>query len=163
MTFKVGDTVVYPSQGAGVIEEITQREVLGKKHKYLKIVLNRGHMEILVPLKMGQEVGLRHTIGKDEVANIYKAIEEADLKLPETWPPRHRAELDILAKANPYELAQLVGVLAIRDIEKGLASTERDIAEKAKEMLTSELAVVEELTPEEARDKLDELLNSTKV
>jgi len=158
MKFKVGDAVVYPSQGAGIIEEITEREVLGETHKYLKIVLNRGNMEILVPLKMGQEVGLRHCIGKDEVKNIYESLRAADLQLPDAWPPRHRAEQDILAAANPYELAKLIGVLAIRDVEKGLASTERDIAEKAKDMLTSELAVVEDIDLDVARDKLEQTI-----
>lgn len=158
MKFKVGDAVVYPSQGAGIIEEITEREILGETQEYLKIVLNRGRMEILVPLKKGQEVGLRHCIGKDEVQNIYDSLRAADLKLPDSWPPRHRAELDILAAANPYELAKLAGVLAIRDVEKGLASTERDIAEKAKDMIASELAVVEDIKVDEARERLEQTL-----
>ena len=70
MTFDVGDTVVYPSQGAGVIDEITRRTVLGEEHEYLKIKFVRGEMEVLVPLKKGQEVGLRHTISLEEVSKI---------------------------------------------------------------------------------------------
>lgn len=33
--FKVGDKVVYPMHGAGVIESIEEREVLGSKHRVL--------------------------------------------------------------------------------------------------------------------------------
>ena len=142
VTFEVGDHVVYPSQGAGVVQERTTREVLGETHEYLKIVFVRGDMEVLVPLERGREVGLRHTIGADEVERLLDALVKGDLSLPAQWPPRYRAEQDILAGGSAYELARLIGVLARRDLEKGLAATEREVLESAMTMLSSELAVV---------------------
>ena len=155
MTFKVGDKVVYPSQGAGQIKEMTTREVLGEKHDYLKLIFISGDMEVLIPLKKGEEVGLRHTIGPDEVKQIEDTVAKADLALPEQWPPRYRAEQDIIAGGNAYELSKLIGVLALRDMEKGLAATEREVMEKAKDMLISELAVVQDLELTEARKQLE--------
>ena len=158
MTFKVGDDVVYPSQGAGTIEETTTREVLGEKHEYLKIVFVSGDMEVLVPLKKGQEVGLRLTIGKDEVEQLHDTILKADLSLPNQWPPRFRAEQDIISAGNAYDLAKLLGVLYQRDLDKGLAATEREIMEKAKDMLASELAVVQKTKLSKARNDLEQFL-----
>lgn len=142
MRFQVGDRVVYPSQGAGVVEETTTREVLGETHEYLKIVFVRGHMEVLVPLQKGREVGLRHTVEQEELSQLETAMVQADLRLPQQWPPRYRAEQEILAGGSAYELAKLIGVLAKRDLEKGLAATEREVMESAKAMLASEFAVV---------------------
>lgn len=158
MTFQVGDQVVYPSQGAGVVDEKTTRQVLGETHEYLKIVFVRGDMEVLVPLKRGQDVGLRHTIGADEVAQIEDALVKADLSLPNQWPPRYRAEQEILAGGSAYELARLIGVLAQRDVEKGLAATEREVLENAKSMLASELAVVQGISLTEASGQLADLI-----
>ena len=158
MTFKVGDDVVYPSQGAGTIEETTTREVLGVQHEYLKIVFISGDMEVLVPLKKGQEVGLRLTIGKDEVEQLHDTILKADLSLPNQWPPRFRAEQDIISSGNAYDLAKLLGVLYQRDLDKGLAATEREIMEKAKDMLASELAVVQKAKLGTTRQNLDQFL-----
>jgi len=155
VTFQVGDNVVYPSQGAGVVEEMTTREVLGETQKYLKIVFVRGDMEVLVPLRKGQEVGLRHTVGRDEIDQVYEALAKADLSLPTQWPPRYRAEQDILAGGSAYDLARLIGVLSKRDIEKGLAATEREVLESAKNMLSSELAVVQKLSLPEASSQLE--------
>lgn len=155
MTFEVGDSVVYPSQGAGVVQERTTRAVLGETQEYLKIVFVRGDMEVLVPLQKGQEVGLRHTVGKDEIHQLYDALSKADLSLPTQWPPRYRAEQDILASGSAYDLAKLIGVLAQRDLDKGLAATEREVLESAKVMLSSELAVVQELSIDEAVRQLD--------
>ncbi len=155
MTFQVGDNVVYPSQGAGVVEEMTTRQVLGETQKYLKIVFVRGDMEVLVPLRKGQEVGLRLTVGRDEIEQVYEALAKADLSLPTQWPPRYRAEQDILAGGSAYDLARLIGVLSKRDIEKGLAATEREVLESAKSMLSSELAVVQKLSLAEASSQLE--------
>lgn len=158
MTFQVGDHVVYPSQGAGRVEERTTRQVLGETHEYLKIVFVRGDMEVLVPLRRGREVGLRHTVGRDEIDKLKDAILRADLTLPNQWPPRYRAEQDILSGGSAYELAKLIGVLAQRDVEKGLAATEREVLETAKSMLASELAVVQDIGLDEAASQLEHLI-----
>ncbi|MDA0699863.1 MAG: CarD family transcriptional regulator [bacterium] len=142
MTFEVGDHVVYPSQGEGVVQERTTREALGETHEYLKVVSVKGDMEVLVPLRRGSDVGLRHTIGADEVDRLFDALVKGNLNLPLQWPPRYRAEQEILARGAAYDLARLIGVLARRDIEKGLAATEREVLDTAKSMLGSELAIV---------------------
>ncbi len=158
MTFQVGDHVVYPSQGAGVVEEKTTRQILGQTHEYLKIVFVRGDMEVLVPLKKGQEVGIRHTIGADEIDQVREALRKADLSLPTQWPPRYRAEQEILAGGSAYDLARLIGVLSLRDVEKGLAATEREILQNAKSMLASELAVVQDITLAQATKQLQDTI-----
>jgi len=158
VTFDVGDHVVYPSQGAGVVQERTTRVVLGQSHEYLKIVFVRGDMEVLVPLRKGEEVGLRHTVGEDEIGRLLEAVRSADLTLPNQWPPRFRAEQEILSSGSAYDLARLIGVLAKRDVEKGLAATEREVLENAKTMLASELAVVQSVDLDTAGAQLDEAM-----
>jgi CarD family transcriptional regulator len=158
VTFEVGDHVVYPSQGAGVVQERTTRAVLGETQDYLKIVFVRGDMEVLVPMKRGQEVGLRHTIGRDEIERLLDALVKGDLTLPTQWPPRYRAEQEILAGGSAYELARLIGVLSRRDIDKGLAATEREVLENAKFMLASELAVVEGTTLDAAAQRIEDVV-----
>lgn len=158
MTFRVGDQVVYPSQGAGRVAETTTRAVLGETHEYLKIVFVRGDMEVLVPARRGQEVGLRHTVDSEEIQQLENAMRNADLNLPSQWPPRYRAEQEILAGGSAYDLAKLIGLLAKRDVEKGLAATEREVMENAKAMLASEFAVVLDVSLADAQARIDALL-----
>ena len=158
MQFDVGDRVVYPTQGAGVVQEIASRDVLGERHEYLKIVFARGDMEILVPLTKGREVGLRPAVGKDELEQLEATVVQGDLSLPQQWPPRYRAEQEILAAGDAYQLARLIGVLARRDLEKGLAATEREVMESAKSLLASEIAVVSDSDLASAEARLASLL-----
>ena len=138
----MGDRVVYASQGAGVVQERTSREVLGERREYLKVVFLKGNLEVLVPLGGGNEMGLRHTIGLDELDPLFDALVRADLSLPIPWPPRFRAEQEIIGRGAAYEIARMIGVLARRDLEKGLAATEREMFEAAKTLLATEVAVV---------------------
>lgn len=132
--------------------------VLGEKHEYLKVVFIRGDMEVLVPLRKGEEVGLRHTVGTDEIPRLFDAVRDADLTLPAQWPPRFRAEQEILSVGSAYDLARLIGVLAKRDVEKGLAATEREVLDSARGMLASELAVVQQIELAAAEEQLDEVI-----
>ena len=160
MTFKVGDSVVYPSQGAGRVDEIVTRVVLGETHEYLKISFVRGDMDVLVPLKKGREVGLRHTITASDLGTVWDAMTKGELELPAQWPPRYRAEQDILATGDAFALAGLIGTLAQRDLEKGLAATEREVLEGAKVSLASELAVVQNVSFSDAQRQLNSELET---
>ena len=142
MTFQVGDQVVYPSQGGGVIKETTVREIQGTKQEYLKIVFARGGLEVLVPRDRTAEAGLRHTVSAEELPRLTFELAQGELTLPAHWPPRFRAEQEILGRGDAYELARLVRVLHLRNIEKGLAGTEREVLENARSLLASELAIV---------------------
>ena len=63
-----------------------------------------------------------------------------------------------MAAGSAYDLARLIGVLAKRDVEKGLAATEREVLDTARMMLASELAVVQDVELDEAEAQLDEVV-----
>lgn len=141
--FDIGDNVVFPSHGAGVIEEIATRDVLGETNEYLRLVLVRGDMEIMVPMQKGREIGMRPTIGPDEVSRVKDAMVDADLNLPKSWPARNRKEQEILDNGSAYDLARLIGALSARDLRKGLPTTERNTLRIAISLLASEFSLVE--------------------
>lgn len=156
--FNIGDTIVYPNLGGGRIEEVTEREVLGKRQQYLKVTFVKSKTDMLVPMTKGQEVGMRHTVKASELKDVMAKMLEADMKLSNQWPPRFRAEQDMIARGETYELASLVGTLTVRDGEKGLADTERDIMESAKDLLASEVAVIEDIDLAQAKENINKKL-----
>lgn len=157
--FQVGDTIVYPNLGGGRIEAMTEREVLGKKQDYLKVTFVKSNTDMLVPLTKGQEVGMRHTVELEKLPEVIALMLQADMKLSNQWPPRFRAEQDMIARGETFELAHLVGTLTVRDGEKGLADTERDIMENAKELLASEIAVIKDIELADAKAQLNDELH----
>jgi len=158
--FNIGDTIFYPAQGAGVVEELTTREILGETKEYMRLSFIRGDLDVLVPLDKGEEVGLRHTFKEGDAAELTTLLIESSVELPEQWPPRHRFELEVIARAESKELAGLIATLTRRDLERGLADTERDIMEKAKEMLATEFAAVQSITLDTAKAHIKKTLEA---
>ncbi len=158
MNFEVGDRVVYPPQGGGTIIDVVEREIQGARSRYLKVVFIRGGMEVLVPLNRALEVGLRRTLSDQEFTRLEEEFHAGGLDLPAQWPPRFRVEQDILSRGDAFELARLIGLLHIRDQERGLASTEREVLENARALLASELAVVRDGSLAEGESWIDHAL-----
>ena len=154
MTFQIGDSVVFPAHGAGVIREVAKREVLGEENEYFRLSLVRGDMEIMVPRDQERELGMRPVIEEDEVDRVKQVLEDAELRLPKSWPARNRKEKEILDTGSAYDLARLLGVLQRRDFEKGLPTTERHTFRVAVSLLASEIALARECSLDDAKDEL---------
>ncbi|MGO0121894.1 CarD family transcriptional regulator [Desulfothermobacter acidiphilus] len=156
MLFKVGDKVVYPMHGAGVIEAIEEREILGERREYYVLRFPIGsNMKVMVPIDNCQEIGLRRVIDKTEVQSIIKLLCSSCTAMPTNWNHRYRANLEKIKSGNIYAVAEVVRNLGRRERERGLSSGEKRMLENAKQILISELVLAMEMQEEEARQLLD--------
>lgn len=156
--FKVGDKVVYPMHGAGVIEAIEDREVLGKKRKYYILSLPLGDMKVMIPLESEQAVGLREVIDEKGIQEVIKILKEPEGNGNGNWNRRYRANLEKIRSGNIYQLAEVVGNLSRREHDRGLSTGERKMLENARQMLISELALARNTEKNQVENMLEKLL-----
>ena len=153
--FKIGDKVVYPMHGAGVIESIEEKEVLGEKRQYYILQLPVGDMKVMIPINNGEGVGLREVIDWEGVERVLNILRQQCSVMSPNWNRRYRANLEKIKSGNIYEVAEVVRNLIKRDREKGLSSGERKMLENARQILISELVLATELEEEKAQSLLD--------
>ena len=153
--FKIGDKVVYPMHGAGVIESIEEKEGLGEKRQYYILQLPVGDMKVMIPINNGSGVGLREVIDWDGVERVLDILREQCSAMSPNWNRRYRANLEKIKSGDIYEVAEVVRNLITRDREKGLSSGERKMLENARQILVSELVLATELEEEKAQSLLD--------
>ncbi len=153
--FKVGDKVVYPMHGAGVIEAIEEKEVLGEKKQYYILRLPVGDMKVMIPIANCREVGLREVIDRASVPKVINILRGKSTAMSSNWNRRYRANLEKMRSGDIYEVAEVVRNLAKREKEKGLSSGERKMLENARQILISELALATELEEEKAQSLVD--------
>ncbi len=158
--FSVGDRVVYPMHGAGVIEAIEEREVLGQRDNYYIMRLQVGDMKVMVPRGNALDVGLRPIIGSEEIARVYEVLGGEKTVMSQNWNRRYRANMEKMKTGDIFIVAEVVRNLGIRDREKGLSTGERRMLENAKQILTSEMAMVESRSCEEISRVIDSILDS---
>ncbi len=156
--FKVGDKVVYPMHGAGVIEAIEEKEVLGEKKQYYVLHFPVGDMKVMIPCATCKEAGLREVIGREGVQKVFRILKENGTTMSSNWNRRYRANLEKIKTGDIYEVAEVVRNLIQREKEKGLSSGERKMLQNARQILVSELALAIEAEEEEAKSLVDSAL-----
>lgn len=157
MGYKVGDMVVYPRHGAARVEEISQRTVKGVTREYLKLsVLSSDDLEIFVPVDNLKKVGVRDIVDGDEVSRVFEILRTPIVEKEMNWSRRYKLNVEKIATGDVNNIAEVVRDLSQRDVdEHGLSAGEKRMLTKARGILTSEIALSEELSEEETQRLLD--------
>ena len=92
--FAIGDKIVYPMHGAGVIEAIEEKEVLGEVMSYYVLHIPHGNMQVLVPVSSSEQVGLRSIIDGGFVDRVYEVLSGESTEMDPNWNRRNRENLD---------------------------------------------------------------------
>lgn len=139
--FEVGDRVVYPLHGAGVIEAIEEREVLGERHRYYILRLPVGDMRVMIPIAAARQCGLRPVIPAERVPAVLDRLGDPAPPMDPNWNHRYREHADKLRTGDVLEVAAVVRNLSARLRERGLSGGERRLLDQARQILVSELAL----------------------
>ena len=156
--FNVGDRVVYPMHGAGTIEGVEEKEILGRTHRYYVLRLPIGDMKVMIPVDNTEGIGLRDVISPSEVEKVMGVLRQECTAMSTNWNRRYRNNLEKIKSGDIYEVADVVRNLASREREKGLSTGERKMLDSAKEILVSELILAGDWNREEALNILEETL-----
>ncbi|MEG1501031.1 MAG: CarD family transcriptional regulator, partial [Clostridiales bacterium] len=141
--FAIGDKVVYPVHGAGVIEAIEKREVLGEERNYYVLRIFSGDMKLLVPVENIREIGMRGVISSQEADDVLTIFtEKADI-LDDNWNRRYRLNMEKIKSGNVRNVAIVVRNLMLRDNERPLSAGEKKMLEYARRILFSELMLAQ--------------------
>lgn len=155
--FSVGDKVVYPMHGAGIIEAIKEEEVLGEKRRYYIMYLPLGEMKVMVPTANIQQLGLRQVVDEEGVQQIFRILRGNQGRMSTNWNQRYRANMEKIRSGDVFAVAEVVKNLSWRKKERGLSSGESKMLDSARQILVSELVLARDMQEEVAEGMIDEL------
>jgi CarD family transcriptional regulator len=158
MSFKVGDTVVYPHHGAARIEAVETRTMKGEDKTYLVLKVDKGDLTVRVPADNAELVGVRDVVGAEGLERVFEVLRAPHTEEPTNWSRRYKANLEKLASGDVNKVAEVVRDLWRRDRERGLSAGEKRMLAKARQILVSELALAEKTNEDKAEALLDEVL-----
>lgn len=157
--FNIGDKIVYPMHGAGIIEGIEEKEILGEKRKYYIMKMPIGDMKVMIPVDSVNEIGVREIISNEEIGRVINILKGGKTSMPQNWNRRYRANMEKIKSGDIFEIAVVVRNLMLRDAEKTLSTGERKMLNNAKQMLISEIVLATDYTQEETEKLIDEAVN----
>ena len=156
--FNIGDKIVYPMHGAGIIVALEEKEILGKKRKYYIMKMPMSEMKVMIPIDNIEDIGIRQIIDGEEMENVLRVLSDETTKMSQNWNRRYRANMDKIKSGDIYEIASVVRNLIMRDREKGLSTGERKMLNNAKQMLVSEMVLVKDIDNESAENLIEETI-----
>jgi len=158
--FQIGDKVVYPVHGAGIIEAIEKREILGEERSYYVLLLPVSNMRILVPVDHVGEIGMRRVVDVRALEQVLSILRQHQEDEGDKWNRRYRMNMDKIRSGDICAVAEVVRNLSRRDIEKGLSGSERKLLEQSRDILVSELILVKNAAAEEILSQLDDIFHN---
>ena len=160
MTFKVGDTVVYPHHGAAEINAIEHKNVNGKDLEILVLQVHQGNLIVRVPAQNVDLVGVRDVVNSEGLDEVFAVLRQPYVEEPTNWSRRYKANLEKLASGDVVRVAEVIRDLWRRDQDRGLSAGEKRMLTKARAGVVSELALAEDTNEDKAEALLDEVLAS---
>ena len=156
--FEEGDKVVYPHHGAGVVLKKADAELMGETREYLTIKILHNDLTVKVPTEKAGEAGLRRVIDEDEIKKVISVLSDEVSDMPKNWNRRFKYNKEKIKTGDVFELAEVVRNLALREMEKGLSTGEKQMYTRAKKILASEFMYALDKDEEGAENYLDTLL-----
>ena len=153
--FSVGDLVVHPMHGAGVIDAIVREKVAGSTQDYYVFKMPVGGLVLKIPTANSQGIGIRSVIRLAEAEALIDAIPGMAVEESSNWNKRYRENMVRLKSGDLYEVARVVKGLLFRERRRGLSNGERKMLHTARQILLSELVLAEDAGYKEVEDRVE--------
>lgn len=155
-TFAEGDRVVYPNHGAGCISGVEEKTILGEVRRYYVVYLPDSELTVSIPAE--GDTGLRACADDESVEEALAALGDDVTEMPSNWNHRLKHNQGKIKSGEIYQVAEVVRNLSRFNSANGLSTGERTMLMKARQILTSEVALVRNVEADEAGKILDNAL-----
>ena len=156
--FSIGDTVVYPIYGAGIIVDIETVKIDGKDMVYYVIDLPNGNLKIRISVKKADEIGLRRIYDGDELKSAIYSVTDVPVEHHENWNQRYKDNLEKIKTGQLEQVTEVYRNLFLRERERGLSGAEKKMLNNTRQIIVSEIVYSCGLDKEKAEEFLLEAL-----
>jgi CarD family transcriptional regulator len=139
--FHIGDKVVYPNHGVGIIEQISSRTMGTTVEKFYLLKIAASSLKVMVPFANVGSVGMRPVVRNGEVEKIVNYLSSGECINSTDWKDRFKENSDRMRTGSLTDVAAVLKSLLILGQEKSLSFREKKMLERARYLLVSEIAI----------------------
>lgn len=163
LTFRIGDKVVYPNHGVGIVEQISSRTIGLNVEKFYLLNIKASSLKVMVPFHNVASVGLRRVVKNGEVQKILDFLVSGKCENHNDWKYRFKENSDKMRTGSLMEVAGVLKGLLLLAQSKPLSFREKKMMERARYLLVSELALAKNVAEPEVEDMLAKALGKCKL
>jgi CarD family transcriptional regulator len=158
VTFQVGDKVIYPNHGLGIVERIEEKTILGTTCGFFHLRIVANDTTVLVPVANVDGVGLRKAISDEEVERLFTLLSDGKIDSHQNWKGRFKDNSDKMRTGSIYDMVDVLKSLTFLSKSKSLSFREKRMLDRAKALIISEISEVMRQNAGEVETKVDEAL-----
>jgi CarD family transcriptional regulator len=158
VTFEVGDKVIYPNHGLGIVERIEEKTILGTTCGFYHLRIVANETIVLVPVANVDGVGLRRAISDEEVERLFGLLGDGKIDNHQNWKGRFKDNSDKMRSGSIYDVADVLKSLTFLAKSKSLSFREKRMLDRAKFLIISEVSEVMRQTAIEIEGQVDRAL-----
>ena len=159
MTFEIGDKVIYPNHGLGIVERIEDKTILGTTCGFYHLRIVANETVVLVPVTNVDGVGLRRAISDDEVERLFGLLGDGKIDNHQNWKGRFKDNSDKMRSGSIFEVADVLKSLTFLAKSKSLSFREKRMLDRAKFLVVSEISEVSHEITGAIEEKVDRALD----
>ena len=161
MDFKVGDKVVYPNHGVGVIEDVQDKTIGGIDSSFYRLRILSTDSTVMIPVGNTSTVGLRKVLTKRQTTRVMKVLKNGEVATYDDWKGRFQANSEKMRTGDILAVTEVMKSLTILNEVKPLSYRERKMLDRARFLLISELAEAGGKEPEKVEQQIDDALEES--
>jgi len=158
VTFQVGDKVIYPNHGLGIVERVEEKTILGTTCGFFHLRIVSNDTTVFVPVANVDGVGLRKAITDEEVDRLFTLLGNGRIDNHQNWKGRFKDNSDKMRTGSIYDMADVLKSLTFLSKSKSLSFREKRMLDRAKSLIISEVSEVVREKPEEIEQKVESAL-----
>lgn len=163
MAFKVGDKVVYPNHGVGIIQEVTRRNIGGMLGEFYMLRIESNSSLVMIPTGNAESVGLRRLCGKKDLDHLFDILKGKNANMVADWKGRYKQNLERMKTGSILDVAEVLKNLSYLSAQKSLSFREKRMLDRARQLVISEIATVKKTTADNIERLVDGYLTSGNV
>jgi CarD family transcriptional regulator len=142
VTFQLGDKVIYPNLGLGIVERGEEKTILGTTCGFFHLRIVSNDTTVLVPVANVDNVGLRKAISDEEVERLFTLLSDGKIDNHQNWKGRFKDNSDKMRTGSIYDMADVLKSLTFLSKSKSLSFREKRMLDRAKALIISEVSEV---------------------
>ena len=153
--FQIGDKIVHPMHGAGVIEGVVEEKISGNRVQFYVFKMPVSGLTLKIPTANTQMIGVRGIHAASEIETVIGKIPQLSVDMTANWNHRYRENMERIKSGDLVEVAGVIKALMHRDSERGLSNGERKMLHNAKQILISEVVLAEDVSYGDAEARIN--------
>ena len=153
--FAIGDKVVYPLHGAGIIEGVEEKKIDGTLHIYYVLRIPVGNLKVMVSVKNASNMGIRKIMSSEELQNAIASVTSRPVIMNGNWNLRYKENMEKIRTGFICECAEVFRNLRLRERQRGLSSAEKKMLTTVKQIIISEMILSNDIEKLQAEDILE--------